>query len=186
MIQTVLGNQFPAHQGHTRSGGWHMKSILVKINSHITGVVYEDPPPQGIMIMGDIGLLVESGLASRLPEYVWQPGEFDADGIVGSPDAIDLANNTLIECKITWSSISRTPETDFIWKHQGAGYCYLLTVATGQPWRHCLFYVTYMCGDYSRPIRPQRCVYLLEYTEQDLLDTWKMITNYVKGQPSNG
>lgn len=105
-----------------------------------------------------------------------RPDEWELDGIVGSPDAIRLTDWMLIELKFRWMSSNKFDQLEkWFWLEliQIKGYCKL--VGTQQAELHVFF-----CnGDY-RPPRPTARGVRLEFSEQEIEESWSTIVNHAK------
>jgi hypothetical protein len=122
------------------------------------------------------------------------PGEFKLDGIYMSPDGLSEegveSTDTIVtqrskkqgvtyvrvhELKATYKSTNTVGETveelqkQWMWMTQIKGYCN----AAGS--NHASLHVLFLCGNYKMPIRPVLRVYDLEFTNQELAETWELI-----------
>lgn len=169
---------------------------------HVSGVLKYCAAAAGILKPGEeleellplrmaIGIAVEEFIASMYPEWRWQPGERTIDGISMNCDGIgrikrvadpsqpkylqETENFILLEeCKATWkSSYARRSNAflgEWMWMRQGAAYCH------GYGPRLVRWHVVYVNGDY-RNSGPQYIRYLVQFSDEEIAQTWKMITS---------
>jgi len=167
---------------------------------HVSGVLKYCATAAGILKPGEgleellplrmaIGIAVEEFIASMYPEWRWQPGERTIDGIsmncdgisnlqtlveAGPKRNINGSYRSLEECKATWKSSYARRGTDFLdewmWIWQGAAYCH------GYGPRLVRWHVVYVNGDY-RNSGPQYIRYLVQFSDEEIAQTWKMITS---------
>lgn len=97
------------------------------------------------------------------------PGPVERDGIVGTPDRLDLANESVEETKATWRSSRRPIDTDFWpWWVQIKAYCHMLRVQSAT------LPVFFVNGDY-RNSGPQMRKWYAEFTREELEMNWDML-----------
>ena len=103
-----------------------------------------------------------------------RPDEFELDGIVGSPDLIRISDWTLIELKFRWMSSNKFDALEkWFWLEmiQCKGYCKLIGTD------HCELHVFFCNGDYRPPVPRVRAV-ALEFTEQEIEESWQSLKNH--------
>lgn len=125
-------------------------------------------------------------IESQLPEVLDHPGEMLLDGVYMTPDGEELT--TLIvdgrrqhvlklhEVKLTYKS-RRTVEASglmnqWMWLAQTKGYCKVAVT------RFVDLHVLFVCGDYSYPIRPIPYCYEIEFTQDEIDENWRLMTDY--------
>jgi hypothetical protein len=125
-----------------------------------------------------MGVAWERWAAGLYPDMVWQPGEFERDGITGSPDGLSWDSATdeihvpiLEEFKLTWKS-SRWREgegilKDTLWMWQLTGYMAICNLTRAN------LHVGYVNGDYSRPYVPLYRIYRLEIETREREEMWE-------------
>jgi hypothetical protein len=59
-----------------------------------------------------------------------------------------------------------------MWMTQILAYC------KGVGTRFGVLHVLYLCGDYSFPIKPTREVWEIEFTQQEVDQTWDLLRDY--------
>lgn len=105
-----------------------------------------------------------------------RPEEFELDGIVGSPDGIRVSAWRIIETKFRWMSSNKFDQLEkFFWVElvQLKGYCKL--IGTDEAELHVFF-----CnGDY-RPPRPIVKSKLIQFTGQEIDESWQMIVRHAQ------
>jgi hypothetical protein len=105
-----------------------------------------------------------------------RPGEWELDGIVGSPDGIDTINWRVIETKFRWMSSNKFDQLEkYFWLElvQVKGYCKMIHTTEAELW------VFFCNGDY-RPPRPVVRGKLLEFNDQEIEESWRMIVGHAQ------
>jgi hypothetical protein len=105
-----------------------------------------------------------------------RPGEWELDGIVGSPDGIDTVNWRVIETKFRWMSSNKFGQLEkYFWPElvQVMGYCKMIGSQEAELW-------VFFCNGDHRPPRPIALGKLLEFTRQEIDESWKMIVGHAK------
>ena len=152
----------------------HLSTIYTDIEKKLFGGPRETNNP----LWAQTGFLWERALADafqREHPYIIRPGEVELDGIVGSPDGIDLKDNILEEYKCTWlSTKNASPGQVWKWITQTKGYCKMLGL------KECRFRIWYINGDYGKNFGPQYKEFLAQYTQSELDENWDMITSHAK------
>lgn len=153
----------------SRSPGLHVSSIINHISTTL-GRRDNDFTEAELNRFATIGRLWEAQLAQALfrPPRYERIGELEKDGIVGSPDALDLEDLAVMEFKVTWKSAKRPIESfrEFWW--QQMAYCAM----TG--FERSRLYVFYVCGNYAPPV-PFAKAYNAAFTAQELRANWDML-----------
>jgi hypothetical protein len=123
----------------------------------------------------EIGFTIE-----RLIEEAWRlrrtnvtrPGDFERDGIIGSPDALSVDDDGVCveEIKCTWMSSRGCPDDRrFVhWIWQMKAYCTL--VGTQRARLHAFF----VNGDYKTR-EPQFLSWDLQFHDSELAENWMML-----------
>ncbi len=142
-----------------------------------------------------IGLAREQWYIPQLEDVVDHPGEMELDGVYMTHDgeSVDvivtfgkaLPTVAVHEVKATYKSINTVApklvdpaseledlSTQWMWITQTKGYCKGLNTLVA--YLHVLF----LCGDYSRPIRPQLLCWRIEYTQAEIDSNWDLMTDY--------
>lgn len=164
-----------------RSPGVHVSSIWRDIESTLG--VYEKRTDEESK---------RRGLTYQLGGFLWEevyahafvsiygkswPGnlvvhkEVERDGIVGSPDILDMVEERVIDTKATWKSSNKLENLEknfWSWVVQQKAYCAM----TG--WRRGRIVAYFVNGDY-RDSGPQVKQIDLEFSEQEVEETWKML-----------
>lgn len=109
-----------------------------------------------------------------------RPGEIVLDGIAMSPDGICLTDDTLEEFKFTWKSSNGAPEDPKFWGWiiQLKAYYYALLML-GFELRAARLRAFFVNGDYKAKT-PEYKVWEFQFTDEELLENWKMITSHAK------
>jgi hypothetical protein len=119
-----------------------------------------------------------------LGDVVHQPGELQIDGTYMTCDgeslSVILSQETekwhlvIHEVKLTWKSARTVADIakQLMWMWQIKSYC----KAKGT--RFAQLHVYFVCGDYTYPMRPVLKKWLLEFTQEELDNNWKMLMEY--------
>lgn len=168
----------------------HVSDVLQYIGLG-TGVLdaVEKFTPRSTRFRLALGLAWEDYIATVYPEIQYHPGEFEKDGIMGSPDGLEEAGpghgwrkegELLIdEFKLTWLSARwrLSERTNRIRMWQVLSYCALLEIREVNLW------VGYLNGDYNREgpmvFAPDPVVYELSFTQKEVDANWRMVVNNV-------
>lgn len=118
--------------------------------------------------------MISTALKDRLPCRI---GEVELDGIVMSPDGIEVYNgeSILSEYKVVWASSSKSPADNFKWMAQVKGYCKALGMTKVR------MYILYLNGNWKPP-QPQYKCFLIEFTELELQENWDMILGHARAK----
>src|SRR3990167_7404646 len=157
---------------HKRSSGWHLSGI----NSYAlkaAGLLNTEDETDEYPLRMAVGTAMEDYLVGFYPDMVWQPGEFERDGVFCTPDGLSEDNphgggepsETVIEefKGATWKSrFKRKGEailSERIWMWQLAGECAILRQ------NYCRLHAVYINGDY-RCSGPQFFQYLIYFSDE--------------------
>ena len=105
-----------------------------------------------------------------------RPGEWELDGIVGSPDGIDILNWRVVETKFRWMSSDKFDQLEkYFWLElvQVRGYCKMIHSQESLLW-------VFFCNGNYRPPRPVVRGKLLQFSEQEIEESWAMIRAHAK------
>jgi len=122
--------------------------------------------------MPALGAFWEESCASLYPEdeLLWQPGEWERDGILGTPDGLLLCEPMRIwECKRTTMKIRSVAEC-WLFLKQGLAYCALSGGITQVQWD-----VLWVLGDYSRPYQPRVTSTVVEFETYEVESWWGVL-----------
>lgn len=124
---------------------------------------------------------VRSGLAERYrksdPHRYIVPGELESDGIIGSPDLLDMTEPSIVEVKLTWLSARHDPEGEKFWKYwvQLKAYCFMAGIQAGE------LHVCHIQGDYRERRYPIYNVWRPiggKFRWSDLEENWQMLLSH--------
>lgn len=173
----ILSEEIPRHgSGVERSEGLHLTDIISDLGVELGYFKRESEEKPWIMF--EMGFNWEVALAQawagRNP--TWRPEEVNLNGISGSPDGLCVDDKGLFveEYKCTWSSANKSMDERWYWLTQGMAYCYM--VGTDR----CIWEVLYVCGDYSRPIKPLYRRTEVTFTQRELRENWQMIIRHAE------
>jgi hypothetical protein len=182
---------------HVRSGGLHLSDIYKSICVEMDRKRFDPDKPMDLIRVetgSAFEQILELGLSARHPGLL-RPGEVECDGIIGSPDGIDITPSPwrLTEYKATWMS-SRggigtienglfTPHRKFWhWFVQMKGYLYMLNQAyPGLGMVEAQLIVFFVNGDYSKGMGgtgPQLLSWIFEIPPDDQLRNWAMLLQH--------
>ena len=108
---------------------------------------------------------------------MWSPGEMECEGIVGTPDRLRIDPDlglVVIETKCRWQSVSKFDSFEknyWIELAQVLGYCYMNST------RFAEMHIFYVAGNWRPPVPQARSV-MIELTERELVDNWRMIKSH--------
>ena len=176
-----------SEQGMVRSEGVHVSTVLRYIKTTIGGEA-SDFSEDDLEWFAVVGRLWEHTLSRILypePRYC-RIGELDRDGIIGSPDNLDLEFNQFGEFKVTWQSsrgfTERMKFREYLW--QIKAYIALGIPLFGEQTEYVAWLdVFHVCGDY-RPPKPNAVHYDLRFTHGEIREHWNMMkvnAEYVRG-----
>ncbi len=103
-----------------------------------------------------------------------QPGELFLDGMIGTPDLLDVDDYAIEEIKLTWLSSRHETDSKKLWKYwvQLKAYCHMIETRLGR------LHVCYVNGDYRAERGPTYRKWEVEFTGEELHENWRMlITN---------
>lgn len=151
-----------------RTPGLHQSGLFryiaerSKITSYVEQVHEDEHPLRWFM-----GLCWEEGAASLYPDMIWQPGEVD-DPLIMNCDGLSPTEDCVEEFKFNRAkkySGRQLIERKWLWMMQGACYCLGYRVERVR-W-HVLSAMEWPDPVYTK--------YLIEFDENDLADTQRMI-----------
>lgn len=105
-----------------------------------------------------------------------RPGEWEREGIVGSPDGIRADPYRIVETKCTWRSMRKLDSLEkhfWGWTVQMMAYCSMIGSTEAE------LHVFFVCGNYRPPFPAVRSL-LLEFDEQELMENWRMVTGHAR------
>ena len=173
-----LEEQFPLDLT-TAEDRTFQKLHLSQIYTDLFNKTFGPPKNTENPLWAQTGFLWERVLAAAFAEkydYIIRPGEVECDGIVCSPDCIDLKHDYLEEYKCTWLSTKTKPWDVWKWMAQTKGYCRVLGL------KDVKFRVWYVNGSYGKgkPFGPDYKAFIINFTQMDLDLNWLMLTNHAK------
>jgi hypothetical protein len=163
----------------------HVSDIYKSINKELDPKRFSDDDGPNLEKM-EVGLLFESILEEALARKygTFRPGEVEVDGVVMSPDGLNLTDGALEEFKCTWMS-SRHGLTDIYgyplqkfqhWFWQMKAYCFALGCDKA------ILTVLFVNGDYDRAngMNPQLKRYRIEFMDDELTENWQMLVDHAR------
>lgn len=134
--------------------------------------------PDQLNFAGETGFMWEDLLSNVLKDRLpCRLGEVELDGILCSPDGIELedGNPVLSEYKVVWSSSNRNPADNWKWMAQVKGYCKVLELVKVK------MYILYLNGDWKGG-GPQYKGFMIEFSQLEIDENWDMLTNHAKSK----
>lgn len=176
----IQGTAYDGTHGDTlRSSGLHLSQIYRDIENTI--VPRDEMDPVVLSTYGAGGFfwerVFEQAFASSIAHGgIIRPGEWEADGITGSPDYINIDKWWVIECKATWRSSRKLDQIEkyfWVWLVQIKGYCRLVGS------QDAVLYVFFVNGDYKGSGPVVRVIHF-HFSQHELQENWRMVVNWAK------
>lgn len=172
---------------HPRSSGYHVQEIN-RYLAIAAGKLKDTPAgdenfprfsPTFYPLLPALGVAWEDLWASlhMEDELLWQPGEWERDGIYGTPDGLMIESGAIAECKLNYKK--HTPISEqWLYLRQGMAYCAMSGINLVE------YHVCWALSDYMRPYKPVYDVTLVEFSEQEI-ETWfrRMVAVKEKTKP---
>lgn len=181
--QLIVG---PAEEeGLIRSPGLHISQIYYDLELTVRANSREPMEEKELLFYRAGGFvwerifsmaLAQGHVAGKAAEDVIRPGELMAEGIIGSPDGLDLRKGRVVETKGTWKSSRKFDKLEryfWIWLVQCKGYCRLMGVNEAE------LYSFHMMGDY-RGSGPLPRAALLQFSRHEIEENWDMLKNHAR------
>lgn len=178
---SLIRGSMPITGNGERSPSLHLTQIIHSLAQSI-GVQEDSASEEQLQAYASVGFIwekvVENGmaLACESSRYV-RPGEVMLDGIIGSPDLLDLEQSLVIDTKVTFKSstkLSDLQRNHFKWIWQLKSYCLMVGWPTAELW------ILPMCSDWKPPMIAPPVRKRLQFTQVELRDNWLMITQHAK------
>jgi hypothetical protein len=172
----IQGN---AYRDIPRSAGLHLSTIYADIEKMFLTRDEMDEVTLSTYRAGGFlwERMFESAFADSLSSGdIVRPGEWEADGIIGSPDYIDITRWRVVETKCTWRSSNKWEALEknfWVWLVQIKGYCRMVGT------QEALLHVMFMNGNYKGS-GPQIKSVELRFTQNEIKQNWSMITNHAR------
>lgn len=154
------------------TGKLHVSTIIRYVETKLGLATVAD---WNLNVAAEVGFLWEDVLSATFAaRMAARLEEVEKDGIVGSPDGLNVYEGELVneEYKCTWRSMLRAIEDNWYYMTQFKSYCYMLGVYT------TIARVLYLFGDWRDNKGPQYRVYKIDFTETELKENWDMILNH--------
>lgn len=156
-----------------RSPGLHVSDIYRALERELDEK--KKAWPGGVSLYAETGFLFEEALEVAFRQRTgtdYRVGEIIKDGVIMSPDGVNVAAWELEEYKCTWTSSNKPIGSRWAWLTQIKSYLYGLDMCV------CLLRVLYICGNYRDIRGPQYMEYRLEFDPVELETNWKMLIDY--------
>lgn len=193
MIYTEVQEDYPIIAGPERSPGLHVSDIYGSIMKE----VFDEPDYDENDLWAEGGFIWEELLSIAFREYcrrnpeltknriIFRPGEVELDGVVMSPDGIDITQEGLLleEYKFSWKSARNNPADVWKWQAQIKAYLKALDLTK------CRMRIFYCNGfyDYKKeysdhPFKPKYRVCTIEYQQYELDENWAMLKKHAQAK----
>jgi hypothetical protein len=164
-------------QSQVRSEGLHVSAVIRYILL-MSGLTKSNTFTEADLDMfASVGRLWEQLLSQSLfkPPRYQRPGEIEKDGIIGSPDTVDIDEARILEFKATWKSCDRDISGSDFWNWwiQIKSYCYMTGLTEA---KLCVFFVN---GNYRPPV-PIMKIWDVEFSPGELRENWNLILRNAK------
>lgn len=170
--------------GESRSGGLHLSEIYWDLEISWQKRMREEMSEEERQFYFAGGFLWEVVFSQAMAESmrggdIVRPGEWNVQGITGSPDNLRLVPDyRVLETKATWKSVNKwdtgpVEKWFWIWIVQVKGYCKMVGT------REAELYAMFMNGDY-RGSGPQCRGVLWEFSPLEIDENWEMIKSHAK------
>jgi hypothetical protein len=178
----------PVSRGE-RSAGIHVSAVLKATGAFENSEVDDEEVPLRMCV----GQAWENFIVGLYPDLLWQPGELERDGVMGTPDGLSELDLTLYgyhgcageamvleEFKATWQSLRQKSDKKGVvpaykriaeqrrWMWQMAAYC-----AMGG-WEYGRLHVLWVNGDY-RPPAPIYTTHILHFPVPETSQFWSNV-----------
>ena len=182
MDVAIIEERLPVQTDPDCSPGLHVSQIVRDIALMLGKL---EPREEGFLQdRYELGYIWEGVLqrafADHQRDLLHHPGEFELDGIVGSPDAIEVDTGngyiTVEEYKATWYSMkTKKIENMWLWLTQIKAYCKMVDT------RLAILRVLWINGDYTWKSQvPQYRAYHLVFTQDEIGTNWDMLVKHAK------
>ncbi len=178
---TIIG---PADEDAPRSAGLHLSKIYADLDRTVGGKMQNsDMTEEDLTWYRALGFLWEWTIERAfnrglLVPHCVRPGEFNVDGITGSPDLVDVAADPwiVIDTKATFKSSWKSDSLEkffWTWLVQLQGYCRMVNTTRAR------LLILHICGTYKPP-RPLVRQFDIEFSPVEIAENWAMIVNHAK------
>lgn len=127
-----------------------------------------------------LGCAVEASIAKQLMVhrvgFVHQPGEFELDGILGTPDGLECDEEGYMahEIKGTFKSARKAVINQPLWIWQGACYLKMMSEFFHERITRCMFHPFFIRGDYTG-IDPLYLPTLVIFEWEEIESYWSVV-----------
>lgn len=178
--QCILGEPTESN-GKRSQGTLHLSQIYQDMEESAFLARRRDASPEELAWYGAGGFLWERAFSQAYRDAIVRGNlvrtdEWQCDGIVGSPDAIDVPNWRVVELKFRWMSSTKLDSLEkYFWLEllQVRGYCKMVGTLEAELW---VFFVN---GDY-RPPRPIVRGIFLEFSQREIDESWNVILSHAR------
>lgn len=163
----------------TGSENAHVSTIIRSLCIKMGHFAPDDEEGERDYTLMELGSAFERALVNALaaryvesaPDRYVQPGELELDGLIGTPDLLDLDPYAINEIKLTKLSSRQPLDGPKFWKYwvQLMAYCRMAETTRGY------LHVCFLNGDYRENRSPDYRVYECNFTIDELKRNWRML-----------
>lgn len=176
--QRILGPQ--SVTGHKRSPGLHLTDVIRDIAA-VAGLGKDSAEQDSLEWYASGGWIWERCWDLAHAEAITtgtiiNPGEFECDGIVGTPDRLDTESWELWELKCRWMSARKFDSLErnfFLEIMQCKSYCKMVGASV------CNLCVFFVAGDWRPPVPQCPCV-RLEFSDREIEENWTQVIRHAQ------
>ena len=185
LVQELPFTFEPEGTGGPRSEGLHQSTIIKSIMQKVYPKRFKEAKATDDLPWEKfaLGWAWEESLSrsfAELADVVMHPGELELDGIIGTPDGLNVTGDgCLEEYKATYISARNEIKSDkFLhWHMQTKGYLKMLGI---QP--VVIYRVFFVCGDYQYPIGPLWKSWRVEFEQHDIETNWQLLVRHATNE----
>lgn len=145
-----------------------------------------DSLPEDVQTKICMGLAWEEWYLPQLEDVLDHPGEMCVEGVYMTHDGesldvvVTFGGELLVLCihevKLTYKSLNTIGmlATQWLWLAQCKAYC------KGKGTLIAYIHVLAVCGDYTFPIKPQRRIFRIIFTQAEIDEGWDVIIGYIQ------
>ncbi len=174
-----------ANAPHLRSAGVHLSDITKDLMAEKDPKRFDKSKPMD-MVRIEAGFAfehaLEQALAARHPG-ITRPGELVCEGVIGSPDGLDLDADPprLLEYKCTWMSSAQDIQSAKFWHWwvQIRCYLYMLREQCGLDVLDAVLIAFFVNGDY-RQSGPQLLAWHATFNRREIVEAFAMVVRHAQ------
>lgn len=182
-VPVILSSSQFSHETHKRSAGYHVSTIIKSYfedTLKMFNEIRDDDDGQGLEAYRIGGFLFERALYDILlqDELIQRIGEVIHDGIVLTPDAINLSRSRGIESKCTWQSMNKEGGVEDVRGAFASWWMQIMSYGEALGMTSWDLYVYFINGGYGKERQPRMRHWEIEFSTNELKDNWRRIKNH--------